>query len=104
MSRQMPCEQFHPQILLHEIISALVVYHMVDKHEQDHGLPAIPETIYFDLCPYYLSSGSNSSDNSDNSNASSSRMYIWMVSFSMKVGQNAVQTISTPTLCAHINN
>ncbi|KAJ6080564.1 hypothetical protein N7499_005438 [Penicillium canescens] len=64
---------FHPQILLHEIISALVVYNMVDKNEQDHGLPAIPETISFDSCPYYPSSGSNSSDDSDDSNASSSQ-------------------------------
>ncbi|KAH2845872.1 hypothetical protein KXV85_009560 [Aspergillus fumigatus] len=42
---------FHPQILLHEIIASLVIYEMVNKNEQDHGLPAIPETFTFDSCP-----------------------------------------------------
>jgi hypothetical protein len=37
--------------LLHEIIASLVIYEMVNKNEQDHGLPAIPETFTFDSCP-----------------------------------------------------
>jgi hypothetical protein len=42
---------FHPQILLHEIIASLVIYEMVNKNEQDHGLPAIPEKFTLDSCP-----------------------------------------------------
>ncbi|KAG2019298.1 hypothetical protein GB937_005212 [Aspergillus fischeri] len=44
---------FHPQILLHELIASLVIYEMVNKNEQDHGFPAIPETLTLDSCPNY---------------------------------------------------
>ncbi|KAF7164134.1 hypothetical protein CNMCM5623_008824 [Aspergillus felis] len=44
---------FHPQILLHELIASLVIYEMVNKNEQDHGFPEIPETFTFGSCPNY---------------------------------------------------
>ncbi|KAF4166807.1 hypothetical protein CNMCM6936_005969 [Aspergillus lentulus] len=44
---------FHPQILLHELIASLIIYEMVNKNEQDHGFPAIPETLTFGSCPSY---------------------------------------------------
>ncbi|KAB8211919.1 fibronectin type III domain protein [Aspergillus parasiticus] len=53
---------FHPQILLHQIIAELVIYEMVNKNEQDNGLPAIPEELSFSSCPRFPSSGSNASD------------------------------------------
>ncbi|KAE8332768.1 fibronectin type III domain protein [Aspergillus sergii] len=53
---------FHPQILLHQIIAELVIYEMVNKNEQDNGLPAIPEELSFSSCPRFPSTGSNASD------------------------------------------
>jgi hypothetical protein len=44
---------FHPQILLHELIASLIIYEMVNKNEQDHGFPEIPETLTFGSCPNY---------------------------------------------------
>ncbi|OAR01499.1 hypothetical protein LLEC1_05006 [Akanthomyces lecanii] len=42
---------FHPQILLHQLISNLIIYHMVDRNLQTHGLPSVPEIETIDSCP-----------------------------------------------------
>ncbi|PLB48819.1 fibronectin type III domain protein [Aspergillus steynii IBT 23096] len=53
---------FHPQILLHKIISGLVIYKMIDQNLETNGFTSLPEKISFDSCPYY--SGSGGSGNS----------------------------------------
>ena len=51
---------FHPQVLLHQLIADLVIYHMTDVNAQSHGYSAIPEVLTLDSCPYNPGSGGGS--------------------------------------------
>ena len=42
---------FHPQILLHQIITNLIIFEMANRNEQQHGFPAMPEQLGFTSCP-----------------------------------------------------